>query len=164
MTDEEKRQLEEALEFAERSRDQLVDEREEKEREITKHNKLIAALSEMLGKTSSVDIGITEATLLAIRVADTPLTPTEIRDELRLTGFRIDEFSNPMASLHQVIKRLEDKGEIKEASKDGRKAWTKAGIGRRIMAIGESPSPKIRSGFNFRRKSGTPTADNPPKK
>jgi hypothetical protein len=126
MTDEERQQFKQTLETARRTRDELIKKRTEIDRELMQQSRVIAAVSEILGETADSDIGITEATLVVIRGADEPMAPTQVRDELRRIGYDIDSFSNPMASLHQVLKRLEEKGEIwAEKTQDGKKAYVK---------------------------------------
>jgi len=127
MTDEERKQFKQTLETARHTRDELIQKRTAIDRELMQQSRVIAAVSELLGETIDSDIGITEATLMVIRGASEPMAPTQVRDELRKVGYDIDSFSNPMASLHQVLKRLEEKGEIwAEKTQDGKKAYVKA--------------------------------------
>jgi hypothetical protein len=124
VTNEQKQQLRKALETAIQRRDELTSERAEIEAELTQQNKAISALSNILGEISEPDIGFTDAILMAIRNAPTPLTPTEIRDELLDNGYNIDKFSNAMASLHQVLIRLKERKLIGlVASKDKKKRF-----------------------------------------
>jgi hypothetical protein len=128
MTNEQKKQLKNALDTAVQLRDELVKQRMTIEKELVQQNRAIAALSEILGKSPDMDVGLTDATLLVIRaVSPAGLVPTEIRDELRKMGYDIDSFSNPMASLHQVLIRLEQQGQIEElpavVSPDGKKRF-----------------------------------------
>jgi hypothetical protein len=127
MTDEERKQFKQTLETARHTRDELIQKRTAIDRELMQQSRVIAAVSELLGETIDSDIGITEATLMVIRGASVPMAPTQVRDELRKVGYDIDSFSNPMASLHQVLKRLEEKGEIwADKTQDGKKAYIKA--------------------------------------
>lgn len=127
MTGEEEKQFKQTLETARRTRDELIQKRAAIDRELMQQSRVIAAISEFLGESIDSDIGITEATLMVVRAADTPMTPLEVREGLRKIGYDIDSFSNPMASLHQVLKRLEEKGEIwSEKAQDGKKTYIKA--------------------------------------
>jgi exonuclease VII small subunit len=124
MKAEEKEQFKRAIVIAKQTRDELLKARKRIEYEVTRQNKAIAAFSALLGEEAESDLGITDVTLLIIRTAKAPLTALEIRDELRKNGWPIDEYSNAMASLHQVLKRLEDRGEIVSLqSSDGRKRF-----------------------------------------
>jgi len=98
------------------------------EREIAEQSRAVTALSELVGDAPRLSLGFTDAILLVIRLADHPLAPTEIRDELESIGWRIGKFSNPMASLHQVLKRLEKRRDIEEQPSDDEK--------RRYRAVG----------------------------
>lgn len=128
MTSEEKQQFKKTLETAKKRRDELAGERIRIERELIQQNKIIASISEILGESPDLDVGLTDAALLVVRTASrNGLLPTEIRDELRKIGYDIDGFSNPMASLHQVLIRLKQKELIEEipgsACPDGKKRY-----------------------------------------
>lgn len=124
MTKEQREQFQKTLEIAQRRRNELVSLRSAIETELAQQSRAIAALAELLGEPTDKDIGLTGATLLIVRTANRPLAPTEIRDELKRIGYDMEGFSNPMASLHQILKRLEDKAEIEEApSTDGKKRY-----------------------------------------
>jgi len=150
MTNEQRAQFKESLGVARETRDELVLERTKIDRELMQQSKVIAALSELLGESIDSDIGITEATLLVIRAANGPATPIQIRDELRKIGYDIDSFSNPMASLHQVLKRLEDKGEIREVKNSEGKKYYQFG-GWRSLMVG-SPPPVLEEGMSLMQK------------
>ena len=53
-------------------------------------------------------------------------TPVQIRDGLKEKGYGISKHKNPLASIHTVLKRLVEKGEIREGNRDGRTVyiWT----------------------------------------
>jgi hypothetical protein len=127
MTNEQK-QLQKSLAIAAKRRDELVRERMRIEKELVQQNRVIASISEVLGVSPEMDVGITDAALLIVRAGRREgLIPTEIRDNLRIMGYDIDSFSNPMASLHQVLIRLKEKGLIEEipssACPDGKKRY-----------------------------------------
>lgn len=129
MTNEQKKQLRTALETAIEHRDSLISQRAEIEHELAQQNKAINTLSYLLGENTESEFGLTDATLLAIRTSNIPLTPTEIRDRLQDMGYDMDSFSNAMASLHQVLIRLKDKGLITPISTtDGKKKFGAVGI------------------------------------
>jgi ABC-type transporter Mla subunit MlaD len=151
MTEEQRKQFKQTLETARRTRDELAQKRTAIDRELMQQSRVIAAVSELLGETIDSDIGITEATLMVIRAASEPMTPTQVRDELRKIGYDIDSFSNPMASLHQVLKRLEDKGEIwSEKTQDGKRKYVKAPI---VGPIAPEP-PDIAKLFDLQTSPG----------
>lgn len=141
MDAEQRKQFEQSLKLAKQRRDELLRKREETDKELAQQNKVVASLSEILGRGSSMDVGITEATTVVFSATTgKAFLPTEVRDELRDMGYDIDSFKNPLASLHQVLKRLIDKGVIEEAPKsqcpDGKKRYRYVTIGMRILRIG----------------------------
>ena len=142
MTNEQKEQFTKALHSARRRRDEIVQERETLDEELVQQSRAIAALAELLGESSDTDIGLTGATQLVIGTSKKPLTPPEIRDELKKIGYHIDHFSNPMASLHQVLKRLEDRGSIGlKYYPDGKKRFFGRTRIERTVEIPEKPDP-----------------------
>jgi len=59
--------------------------------------------------------GFTDAIAYAVRRAgDKGITPTEVRSALIAAGVPLTQ-NNPMAAIHTVIKRLEDRGQVKVA-------------------------------------------------
>jgi hypothetical protein len=44
--------------------------------------------------------------------AGAPLTASEIRDRLEARGFDIKSYSNPMANIHTILRRLTESGEV----------------------------------------------------
>jgi hypothetical protein len=75
----------------------------------------LALLADEVDETfEKMALGLTAACRAAFRAAGPQgLMPTELRDSLKKMGFAVDKYSNPMASIHAVIRRLEDKGEIR---------------------------------------------------
>ena len=142
MDKEQRAQFTKSLKIATRRRDELSKRRAEIDEELAQQSKVVASLSEILGhgKSGSLDIGITDATSLALSAAmPAAMLPTEIRDELRKMGYDIDSFSNPLASLHQVLKRLIKKGSVEEVPgtnfADGKKRYCHRTVGKRIFDL-----------------------------
>lgn len=60
---------------------------------------------------------------MAAAGTDELLTPIKIRQKLLQTGFDADNYSSFLASIHVVVRRLKEKGEIKpvgNVNADGR--------------------------------------------
>jgi hypothetical protein len=73
------------------------------------------------------------------------LTAENVRDRLEFLGFSLKKYSNALASIHTVIRRLLEKGEIDEVSptREAEKTayiWRKS-IGRPISKISNAPPP-----------------------
>lgn len=50
--------------------------------------------------------GLTDACRFILAESEIPMTPIDVRDRLALKGFPIDNHTNPLASIHSVLKRL----------------------------------------------------------
>src|SRR5215831_15452550 len=66
----------------------------------------------------NVPLGLTDACRLVLRNAVEPLTALGVRDRLAAIGIDLDKYSNPLASIHTVLKRLHEGGEIAERDRD----------------------------------------------
>jgi hypothetical protein len=73
----------------------------------------IGTLSRLLGLTPTVPMGLTDAIRLVVRGAGVPMTPTEVRDRLRAIGFDVAKYSNDLAAVHTILKRLNESGELR---------------------------------------------------
>lgn len=64
---------------------------------------------------SQLDTGLSDAIRLAFKsVLPASLTPTEVRDKLRESGFNLDKYANELPPIHNTIMRLLKQGEIEE--------------------------------------------------
>lgn len=91
--------------------------------EIAKQQQRVSALAVLADETEEtfekMALGLTAACRAAFRAAGPKgLMPTELRDSLKKMGFSMDKYTNAMASLHSVIRRLEEKGEIRNRIHD----------------------------------------------
>jgi len=66
---------------------------------------------------------ITDAIRAVIGAAVHPPTPPQIRDCLKAYGYDELPPGNPMAAIHGVLRRLQDRREIKAVIIDGKKAY-----------------------------------------
>lgn len=88
--------------------DQLLNEQHEISQRILKLKQTIATLDALSGTTPKPAAlpRMTEAIRGVLMGSEHPLTATEVRDELRKSGFSLAKYSNPLASIHVVLKRL----------------------------------------------------------
>ena len=95
-------------------------EREELDRKIAKLRQTVVTLGalceeggerEFLKVLGSLKEDLTTACHDAILASGTPVSPTDIRDTLEDLGFRFKS-SNPLASIHSVLKRLLEQKQI----------------------------------------------------
>src|ERR1700730_3531939 len=67
---------------------------------------------EGLAAPGAGDMGISDAIRQLLIESKAPLTPPEIRNYLSDKGFDFSAYANPMAVIHNTLKRLNKQGEI----------------------------------------------------
>jgi len=72
----------------------------------------MTTLSNLLGLTPTVPLGLTDAIRLVMR-AGIPLTPIDVRDRLHGIGFDMSKYANELAAVHTILKRLNASGELR---------------------------------------------------
>jgi hypothetical protein len=107
-----------ALDAALREYETLSAERATLDDRLAQLRHSIAALTKLCGYEPTVPLGLTDACRLVLRNAVTPVTALEVRDRLAAIGVPLDKYSNPLASIHTVLKRLQEGGEIAERDRD----------------------------------------------
>jgi hypothetical protein len=58
------------------------------------------------------NLGLADACRAVLQSNGMFMTPTAIRDTLETQGFPLEQYSNPLASIHGILKRFEDSGEV----------------------------------------------------
>lgn len=101
----------------------LYEQRQNLDMEIAKQQQRVSALALLADEVDQtfekMALGLTAACRAAFRAAGSRgLMPTELRDSLKRMGFAVNKYTNPMASIHAVIRRLEEKGEIRKGIDD----------------------------------------------
>ena len=112
---------------------------------IAKQQQRVSALALLAGEVDEtfekMALGLTAACRAAFRAAGPQgLMPTELRDSLKRMGFALDKYSNPMASIHAVIRRLEDKGEIRNHIREKKEGVDKSAYQWALKSWGSSSS------------------------
>jgi hypothetical protein len=102
-----------ALQAAVREYEDLGLKRREIDRRLAELAQTIGTLSKLLGQTPTVPLGLTDAIRLVMRGAGLPMTPVEVRDRLRGMGFDVAKYTNDLAAVHTILKRLNDAGELR---------------------------------------------------
>jgi hypothetical protein len=132
-----------ALEAAAKEYETLGEERRRIDDRLTQLAQTIGTLSRLIGLTPTVPLSITDAVRLAMR-AGVPMTPTEVRDRLLSIGVDLSIYTNELAVIHTVLKRLNEAGEIQILPKRGGKTaylWAKPP---KVIAIGPEIAEFIR--------------------
>src|SRR5262245_53771081 len=107
-----------ALDAAVREYEKLLAERAALDGRLAQLQHSIAALTRLCGYEPTVPLGLTDACRLVLKNATQPLTALEVRDQLMSIGVDLGKHSNPLASIHTVLKRLHNAGELSERDRD----------------------------------------------
>ena len=100
-----------ALEEAIREYEQLLTERACIDERLSQLVQTMNSLSRLCKLTPTVELGLTDACRMVLKAAGHPLTAAEIRGQLETMGFDCFRYSNPLASIHTVLRRLCRSGE-----------------------------------------------------
>ena len=109
-----------ALKAAEREMLRLMQEKETIHRRIEDTRQTILALRTKVdgdpirGVSAFMPRTLTDAVMAVLVSARKPLVPIEVRDRVLVLGFKMSS-SNPLASIHSVIKRMYEQGRIRFA-------------------------------------------------
>jgi hypothetical protein len=117
-------------------REELDSQRDELDTRIAKLRDGIFGLTPLCGKTKDeitalrpdlfpdlirLDVGFTEAVRKILEGNATEyLTPVQVRNELRRKGFDLSKYTNPLASIHTILKRLQDGGKVAVITREGK--------------------------------------------
>jgi hypothetical protein len=121
----------------------LGEQRREIDSRLAQLAQTIGTLSTLLGLTPTVPMRITDAVRLAMR-AGVPMTPLEVRERLLAIGVNLANYSNDLAVIHTVLRRLNEAGELRLIPRpDGKSTylWAKPA---RAMALGPEIAEFIR--------------------
>jgi hypothetical protein len=100
-----------ALDAAVREYEALARRRAEIDERLAQLTQTIGSLTRLCNLTPTVSFGLTDACRLVLKAAGHPLTATEVRAQLDAMGFDLARYSNELASIHTVLKRLNQAGE-----------------------------------------------------
>src|SRR5262245_29738473 len=102
-----------ALETATREYEALGEERRRIDRRLGELGQSIATLTRLCGLTPTVTWGLTDACRTVLRGAGKAMTPVELRDRLKSIGFDFSKYTNELAAVHTILKRLNEAGELR---------------------------------------------------
>lgn len=133
-----------ALEAAQKELAQATQLQKETQRRIMKLRQTIFSLTMLLTKEAAdhivksvEEIGLTDAIREILRIGEKPLSPIEVRKALEELGYDLSKYTNPLASIHTILKRLVKKGQatIVGRGREKRYAWIS---GEPVLRRGES--------------------------
>src|SRR5215510_12750469 len=102
-----------ALAAAIKEYEELGEQRRDIDKRLAQLAHTIGTLSQLLGLTPTVPMGLTDAIRLVVRGAGVPMTPVEVRDRLHGIGFDVSKYANDLAAVHTILKRLNQSGELR---------------------------------------------------
>jgi hypothetical protein len=121
----------------------LGEQRREIDNRLAQLAQTIGTLSRLLGLAPTVPMSITDAVRLAAR-SGVPMTPLEVRERLLAIGVDLSSYSNDLAVIHTVLRRLNESGELRLIPKPGGKhayLWAKPP---RAIALGPEIAEFVR--------------------
>lgn len=101
-----------ALAAAIREYESLGEQRREIDARLSQLAQTIGTLSRLLGLTPTAPMSITDAIRLAMR-SGVPMAPLDVRERLLSIGVDLSGYSNDLAVIHTVLKRLNEAGELR---------------------------------------------------
>ena len=145
-----------ALDQAIAEYERLGEERRRIDDRLAQLTQTIGTLSRLIGLEPTIPFGLTDACRLVYRNAGIPLSPTEVRSRLRAIGFDLSSYSNEMAAIHTVLRRLNVSGELRAMAVPGKQiyAW-------RTPTAAYAISPALAEHI---RESGTFHVPSPPRR
>jgi hypothetical protein len=168
-----------ALEAARQELAELEDERAKIDRRISELQQGIVGLSalapaeagsdkpqSMMDVLAGVgaDTGLTDATRMITSSFGFPMTPKQVRDALLHLGYDLGGYSNILASLHTIMKRLTKSGELINVVDDkgnelGAYAWNPAVPARRQKPVSASFGMNVESLHGAKRTLNDETGE-----
>ena len=101
-----------ALDAAIREYEALGAQRREIDERLEQLAQTIGTLNRLCGFVSTVQWGLTDACRVVLKNAGRAMTPIEVRDRLEAIGFDLGRYSNSLAAVHTVLKRLNQSQEV----------------------------------------------------
>jgi hypothetical protein len=128
--------------------DKLQEERVQLKRTLDECDKHIAALVQTVNALAPLvgeepiappppedaPAGMTDCVRKILAEAAEPLSASDVRDRLETMGFEMKSYSNPLATVHTVLRRLSESGEAEAHDCEGVKKFT--GVVKKGYAIG----------------------------
>jgi len=131
-----------AYETAEKQLISLIDAKADLDKRILALRKTMNALATLISqeeegfeKASDVrlmhklDLTVTDDVLNVVSAAPSPMTSSDVLEELRKLGCTAIHHANPLATVNSILNRLHERGAVEATKKDGRKAWSKKPFG-----------------------------------
>ena len=125
-----------ALESAVREYEELGERKRALETRLAEVAQTIGTLSRLCGLTPTVPMGLTDACRLVMRGAGVPMSPSDVRERLRTIGLDLSKYSNDLAAIHTILKRLNESGELRFVARGAGKHQYIWNRGTSVVALG----------------------------
>lgn len=142
-----------ALQAARRELASLEATRAQVDERISQLRQTIGALS-ALCEEDAAPRGFTDAVRDVLRASVEALTPPQVRDRLEASGFATADYSNALASIHVILKRLVAAGEARsyEGPRGTTQYWWNRPV--RVAAVPRTELPRALAELEDRLKAG----------
>ena len=124
-----------ALASAVKEYEQLKTQRDAVDTRLAQLRQIISTLGSLCelpsARAASPELGLTDAIRSVLRASMAGLTALEVRDRIGAFGIDLAVYSNPLASIHIVLKRLTTSGQVWSYRAPGGKrayAWKRAAV------------------------------------
>jgi hypothetical protein len=134
-----------ALDAACREYEELGRQRATIEARLSQLTQSIGTLLKLCGFEPTIPYGLTDACRVILRNADVALSPTEVRDRLTAIGVDLSKYTNELAAIHTVLRRLNDSGQVRFVASPGKHLY-RWNAPPRVVAIGPEAAEYIRQG------------------
>jgi hypothetical protein len=135
---------------------ELTSQRDELEQRIARLKQFIVSIQPFVAEERDIDriherlygsdTGLKDMCLEIIKAATGPLSSSEIVPKLRVVGFDIDKYSNPIAVVVTTLGRLAHKGDIIEERKEGIKVYRMPTHDEKLKAIIRKSYKEVKKG------------------
>jgi hypothetical protein len=132
-----------ALDVACREYEELGRQRAVIDARLTQLTQSIGTLIKLCGFVPTIPWGLTDACRAILRNAGVPMSPTEVRDRLAAIGFDLSKYSNELAAIHTVLRRLNESGELRFIAGPGKHLY-RWNVPPRVVAIGPEVAEYLR--------------------
>jgi hypothetical protein len=135
-----------ALDAALREYEALTRERADLDARIAQLAQTVGSLTRLCGFEPTVPWGLTDACRMVLKAAGHPLTAVEVRAQLQAMGIDLSKYTNDLAVVHTILRRLNQSGETQFVPR----AWDKPGYAWRppvtSLAISKEQAEALRAG------------------
>lgn len=135
--------------------EELDDRRDKLTNRISALRDIVFALSNVLGidpkltypelypESIEPETGFTDAIREVLKSSNKYLSPVDIRNELRERGFNLMKYRNPLAAIHQILKRLAIGNEIEKHPDEEKKLYRWSNKGIRVLGSTASGGTRV---------------------